>query len=140
MGENLTAVIRERFGFPENDARLYAPLSLAFVGDAVYSLMIRTKLLCEKELTVNHLHKHTADMVKAEAQKELMLTMLPKLTAEEESIYKRGKNAKCYSVAKSASVKDYHIATGFEALIGYLYLKGEMSRIMELVFAESEEQ
>ncbi len=135
MGEDLTAKIREQFGFREMDAKQYSPLSLAFVGDAVYSLLIRTKLLCEQELTVNHLHKHAADIVKAEAQKEIMLAMLPKLTEEEMAVYKRGRNAKSYSVAKNASVTDYRVATGFEALIGFLYLNGRMDRIFELVFS-----
>ena len=135
MGEDLTSVICEQFGYPRKDAKQYAPLSLAFVGDAVYSLFIRTKLLCEKELTVNHLHKHAADIVKAEAQKEVMLKMLPKLTDEEMTVYKRGRNAKSYSVAKNASVTDYRVATGFEALLGYLYLNGRTDRIFELVFS-----
>lgn len=136
MGENLTSLIRECFGYEAVDAKQYSPLSLAFVGDAVYSLLIRTKLLCERELTVNHLHKHAADEVKAEAQKNLMTAMLPKLTGEELTVFKRGRNANSHSVAKHASVTDYRIATGFEALIGYLYLNGRMDRVMELVFAK----
>lgn len=134
MGEDLTTRIRERFGYREMDAKQYSPLVLAFVGDAVYSLLVRTKLLCEQELTVNHLHKHAADIVKAEAQKDLMLRMLPKLSEEETGIYKRGRNAKSYSVAKNANVTDYRVATGFEALLGYLYLNNRMDRIFELVF------
>jgi len=136
MGEDLTSVIRERFGYETVDAKQYAPLALAFVGDAVYSLLIRTRLLCEKERTVNHLHKHAADEVKAEAQKELMTAMLPKLTEEEMTVFKRGRNANSHSVAKHASVTDYRIATGFEALIGFLYLEGRTDRIMELVFGQ----
>ena len=134
MGEDLTSIIRERFGYETVDAKQYAPLALAFVGDAVYSLLIRTKLLCERELTVNHLHKHAADEVKAEAQKELMTRILPLLTEEETTVYKRGRNAKSYTVAKHASVTDYRIATGFEALLGYLYLNGQTERILELLF------
>ena len=136
MGEDLTSIIRERFGYETVDAKQYAPLALAFVGDAVYSLLIRTRLLCEKERTVNHLHKHAADEVKAEAQKELMTAMLPKLTEEEMTVFKRGRNANSHSVAKHASVTDYRIATGFEALIGFLYLEGRTDRIMELVFGQ----
>lgn len=134
MGEDLTSLIRERFGYAKTDAKQYSPLALAFVGDAVYSLLIRTKLLCERELTVNHLHKHAADEVKAEAQKELMNRILPRLGEEELSVYKRGRNANSHSVAKHASVTDYRIATGFEALLGYLYLNGQTGRIMELLF------
>lgn len=136
MGEDLTSIIRERFGYETVDAKQYAPLALAFVGDAVYSLLIRTKLLCERELTVNHLHKHAADEVKAEAQKELMTRILPLLTEEETTVYKRGRNANSHTVAKHASVTDYRIATGFEALIGFLYLEGRTDRIMELVFGQ----
>lgn len=138
MGEDLTRLIRERFSYPELDAKQYSPLALAFVGDAVYSLLVRTKCLCEKECTVNHLHKHAADTVKAEAQKELMLAMLPRLTAEEEAVFKRGRNANPHSVAKNASVTDYRVATGFEALLGYLYLNGRTERILNLVFPEEE--
>ncbi|MBO7649207.1 MAG: ribonuclease III [Lachnospiraceae bacterium] len=134
MGEDLTSVIRERFGYETVDAKQYAPLALAFVGDAVYSLLIRTKLLCEQERTVNHLHKHAADEVKAEAQKELMTRILPLLTEEETTVYKRGRNANSHTVAKHASVTDYRIATGFEALLGYLYLNGQTERILELLF------
>ena len=134
MGEDLTSIIRERFGYETVDAKQYAPLALAFVGDAVYSLLIRTKLLCEQERTVNHLHKHAADEVKAEAQKELMTRILPLLTEEETTVYKRGRNANSHTVAKHASVTDYRIATGFEALLGYLYLNGQTERILELLF------
>ena len=139
MGEDLTSLIRERFGYENTDAKQYSPLALAFVGDAVYSLLIRTKLLCERELTVNHLHKHAADEVKAEAQKEMMTRILPLLTEEETAVFKRGRNAKSYTVAKHASVTDYRIATGFEALMGFLYLEGRTDRIMELVFGEGKE-
>ena len=134
MGEDLTSIIRERFGYETVDAKQYAPLALAFVGDAVYSLLIRTRLLCEQERTVNHLHKHAADEVKAEAQKELMTRILPLLTEEETTVYKRGRNANSHTVAKHASVTDYRIATGFEALLGYLYLNGQTERILELLF------
>ena len=134
MGEDLTSIIRERFGYETVDAKQYAPLALAFVGDAVYSLLIRTRLLCEQERTVNHLHKHAADEVKAEAQKELMTRILPLLTEEETTVYKRGRNANSHSVAKHASVTDYRIATGFEALLGYLYLNGQTERILDLLF------
>ena len=139
MGEDLTSLIRERFGYAETDPKQYSPLALAFVGDAVFSLLIRTKLLCERELTVNHLHKHAADFVKAEAQKNLMNAMLPKLTEEEMTVFKRGRNANSHSVAKHASVTDYRIATGFEALLGYLYLCGRTDRIMELAFPNEPE-
>ena len=136
MGEDLTRLIRERLGYEATDAKQYSPLALAFVGDAVYSLLIRTRLLCEQERTVNHLHKHAADEVKAEAQKELMTRILPLLTEEETTVYKRGRNANPHTVAKHASVTDYRIATGFEALIGFLYLEGRTDRIMELVFGQ----
>ena len=83
---------------------------------------------------MNHLHKHAADEVKAEAQKELMTRILPLLTEEEMTVYKRGRNANSHTVAKHASVTDYRIATGFEALLGYLYLNGQTERILELLF------
>ena len=86
-------------------------------------------------MQVNKLHKHASSLVKAEKQSEMIRTLEPQLTEEELHIYKRGRNAKSNTMAKNASVGDYRRATGFEAVIGYLYLKGEYSRMIDLIKA-----
>jgi len=108
-------------------------LVLAYVGDAVYEIMIRTKVVNGGNVQVNKLHKMSASLVKAETQAKMILSLQEELTEEEVSVYKRGRNAKSFSMAKNASMKDYRMATGFEALVGYLYLTERMDRLAELV-------
>lgn len=115
------------------EAGSYSPLVLAFVGDAVYDLAIRTMLVQRGNARPNALHRAKASMVKASAQSAMMELILPVLTDEEEAVYRRGRNAKSYTKAKNASVADYRRATGFEALIGYLYLCGRKERALELI-------
>lgn len=111
----------------------YSPLTLAFLGDAVYSLYVRDMIVSRGNVQVSKLHKRTADIVKAEAQSKAADAILPLLTDTEAQIYNRGHNAKTESHAKNASLKDYHKATGLEALFGFLYLKGDSDRIEELM-------
>ena len=126
---------RQLFDLKQPDARAYSPLTLAYLGDAVYELIVRTIIVEQTNAPVNKLHKRSSALVKAASQAELIRKLLPLLTSEEEAVYKRGRNAKSYSVAKNATMTDYRMATGFEALIGYLYLKREYERIVELVHA-----
>ena len=112
---------------------MYSPLVLAYVGDAVYEIMIRTKVVNGGNVQVNKLHKMSASLVKAETQAKMILALQEELTEEEIAVYKRGRNAKSFSMAKNASMKDYRMATGFEALVGYLYLTERMERLAELV-------
>jgi len=112
---------------------MYSPLVLAYVGDAVYEIMIRTKVVNGGSVQVNKLHKHSASLVKAETQAKMITALLEELTEEEIAVYKRGRNAKSYTMAKNASMKDYRMATGFEALIGFLYLAEQHERLAELV-------
>lgn len=84
--------------------------------------MIRTKVVNDGNVQVNKLHKHTAGLVKASAQMELLLAVWEELTEEEKTVCRRGRNAKSGSMAKKATMKEYRMATGFEALVGYLYL------------------
>lgn len=125
------------------DARTYSPLALAYMGDAVYEILIRTMIVSAANQQVNKYHKKSSNYVKAESQAKLIVKLEPYLTEEEEAVYKRGRNAKSYTTAKNASMIDYRMATGFEALVGYLYLKNDWSRLMELIeiglFGEEEQ-
>ena len=102
-------------------------------GDAIYEIVIRTIVMSAGNMSVNKYHKKSSSMVKASAQKEVFEKIEPFLTDEEMAVYKRGRNSKSGSVAKNASMMDYRKATGVEALVGYLYLAGDMDRIIELI-------
>ena len=115
------------------DAKTYSPLALAYMGDAVYEILIRTMIVGTANQQVNKYHKKASSYVKAEAQAKMIVKLEPYLTEEEEAVYKRGRNAKSYTTAKNASMIDYRMATGFEALVGYLYLKNEWNRLLQLV-------
>ncbi len=125
--------IKEKFECKEVDIKTYSPLTLAFIGDCVYDLIIRTVIVERGNKTPASLHKSKSLIVKAQAQAELIEALADELTDEETSVYRRGRNAKSYTTAKNASVADYRKATGLEALIGYLYLKNEEDRILELI-------
>lgn len=125
--------IREAFDLLEKDPKQYSPLALAYIGDGIYDLIIRTMVVEQGNARVNQLHKKVSGMVKASAQAELVHKIETLLTEEERGVYKRGRNAKSYTMAKNASVTDYRHATGFEALVGYLYLSHQFERILELV-------
>lgn len=112
---------------------LYAPLTLAYIGDSIYDLIMKSIVVNHGNKPVNQLHKETSSYVQAKTQSLMMRTMQEHLTEEERAIYKRGRNAKSVSPAKNQSVTDYRRATGFEALMGYLYLKKEWKRMLELV-------
>ena len=115
------------------EATQLSPITLAFIGDAVYTLYVREKLVFQKDEKGNELNKKTSAVVKATAQSEFVLKILPFLTAEESAIFRRGRNAKKTTQAKSASVMEYNNSTGFEALIGYLYVTGNLERINYLL-------
>ena len=127
------SVIDRFFGIEDKDIRSFSPLTLAYIGDAVYEIVIRTIIVEKGNAPVNKLHHKASSLVKAVAQKDAMGKILPLLTEEEEAVYKRGRNAKSYTSAKNASVIDYRIATGFEALMGFLYMMGRNERMLELV-------
>lgn len=109
-----------------------SPLTLAFIGDTVFDLLVREKLICEANRPANDLHNLAVQKVKASAQAGFVEKILPHLNENEVAVYKRGRNAKSGHLPKNASQSDYHMATGFEALIGYLYLSNEIERIKEL--------
>ena len=109
-----------------------SPLTLAFVGDTVFDLLTRSELVCEANRPVNALHNMASKKVCAAAQAESMKKILPILTEDETAVFKRGRNAHTGGIPKNASSADYHYATGLESLFGWLYLKGENERIIEL--------
>ncbi|BBF45193.1 ribonuclease III family protein [Lachnospiraceae bacterium KM106-2] len=115
------------------DVKTYSPLVLAYIGDCIYDLVIRTMILAKGNAPVNKIHKTVSSYVKANAQMKILHIIEDELTEEEMAVYKRGRNAKSFTSAKNATIVDYRTATGFEALLGYLYLKNRMDRIMELV-------
>lgn len=131
--EELPDRIREVFACGETDVRTYSPLTLAYIGDAVYELVIRTVLVEQANRPVNELHTRATQYVRAQVQAGLAEALLPLLSQEEQDIYRRGRNAKSYSAAKNASLTDYRKATGLEALVGYLYLQKRMDRVLELI-------
>ena len=108
-------------------------LALAHVGDGVYELLFRSKLCFEGYSHVSNLHKLTVSHVNAVAQAKAAEKIMPVLDADELAVYKRGRNAKSVSPAKNQSITDYRRATGFEALLGYLYLKKDWQRLLDLV-------
>ena len=113
----------------------YSPLTLAYLGDAVFELAVRSKLVSHANMQVNKLHKQAINYVSAEAQCAAAEKLLPSFTEKELKIFKRGRNAKPHSMAKNATVKEYLEATGLEAVIGYLYLNREYERLTELIKA-----
>lgn len=117
----------------EVNADSLSPLTLAFTGDAVFSLYIREMLVCDANRPVGELHKLSVQAVKASAQAKGMRRLLPLLSEKETEIFKRGRNAHTSHTPKNQSGCDYHYATGFESLIGYLYLKGESERLSLLL-------
>ncbi len=125
--------IKQTFECKEVDVRAYSPLTLAYIGDAVYDLIIRTVVVERANRAANELHKRTIKYVKAETQAQMIDALLPLLDEEEMAVYKRGRNAKSYTMAKNATMADYRKATGMEALLGYLYLQNRIDRVLELV-------
>lgn len=130
---SLLSQIKETFACKETDIRTYSPITLAFLGDCIYDLVIRTVLVERCNRDANSLHKIKSAVVKADAQAEMIEALLPELKEEEAGVYRRGRNAKTSHTAKNASVVAYRKATGFEALMGYLYLTEQTDRLLFLV-------
>ena len=115
-----------------DDLRNISAIGLAHMGDAVYEVLVRTWLCVHGTSTGKDLHRATVALVCAQTQAEKMQKILPALTGEEMSVYKRGRNANVHAMPRSATPAQYHSATGLECLMGYLYLKGEKNRAEEL--------
>ena len=139
MAEGLRE-LKELFELEDANIRTYSPLTLAYIGDGIYDLVIRTILVKKANCQVNRLHRKASTLVKAAAQSGMMEVIEPLLTEEERAVYKRGRNAHSATMAKHATMADYRRATGFEALMGYLYLKEDFSRMLELIRAGLEKE
>jgi len=125
--------MRRKFEMKEVNIDSYSPLTLAYIGDSVYDLIIKSLVINGGNKQVKKLHQETSQMVQASAQSEMMRAIQEILTEEEHAIYRRGRNAKSVSPARNQSLTDYRRATGFEALIGWLYLRNDWKRIIDLV-------
>ena len=138
MKKGIDSYLKEQFQIADVDIRTYSPLTLAYIGDGIYDLVIRSVVVARGNTRAGELHKRTSQIVKAYTQAQMMEALLPLLTEEEADIYRRGRNAKSPTMAKNATMSDYRKATGFEALMGWLYVKDEFERLVELVKAGAE--
>ena len=132
MENMINSYIKEQFEIADVDIRTYSPLTLAYIGDGIFDIVIRSVVVAKGNSRANDLHKRTSEIVKAHTQALMIEALEGELTEEEADIYRRGRNAKSGTMAKNASMSDYRKATGFEALMGYLYLKDDFERIVFL--------
>lgn len=128
----IDSYIKEQFGIKDVDIRTYSPLTLAYIGDGIFDIVIRSVVVGKGNTKASQLHKHTSSIVKAHTQAVMIEVLEPHLTKEEADIYRRGRNAKSPTMAKNATMADYRKATGLEALMGYLYLSDDFERVVEL--------
>ena len=128
----LTAIM-EQFQLSNVDCKTYSPLVLAYIGDCIFDLIIRTIVISKGNRQTHKLHKEASSLVKAASQADFIDILEDALTEEEKAVYKRGRNASPHTVPKNADLLDYKKATGFEAVLGYLYLQQNMQRAIELV-------
>jgi len=133
MNEEIFEKICRELPVRPGDINSYSPLALAFVGDAVYELYIRTLLLSRGNAPVHKLHMQSVAFVKAKAQSDIIHKLLEKLDPAEQDVVRRGRNAKSGTAPKNADVSDYRYATGFETLLGYLYIKQDFKRLLEVL-------
>ncbi|MBQ6887229.1 MAG: ribonuclease III [Lachnospiraceae bacterium] len=135
MEESLSLLkqLKKEFECGEVDIRTYSPLTLAYIGDSIYDLIIRTVVVERGNRAAANLHKKAIKFVNAATQAAMVEAIMEELSEEEQGVYRRGRNAKSYTTAKNASIGDYRKATGFEALLGYLYLQDNMDRVIEIV-------
>ena len=117
--DNLTSDIWDVLGLKSVSPRQLSPLVLAYIGDSIFDLVVKTKIVTAGNTQVNKMNRAASSIVKAESQSKMIGYLEDRLTEEEGSVYKRGRNAKSYTSAKNASISDYRRATGFEALMGY---------------------
>lgn len=129
MEENLKFL--EVKNYEESEVRELSPLALAYIGDACFEILVRSEILDVRK-NPNKLHRESIRFVRAKSQRELIEKVEDKLTEEEMKIFKRGRNAKSHTVPKNADPIDYRVATGLEALFGYLYLLKRYDRIREI--------
>ena len=130
MEMKIDSYIKEQFQIGDVDVRTYSPLALAYIGDGIFDLVIRTVIVGKGNTKASQLHFQTSHIVKAGSQAMMIEALEGDLTEEEADIYRRGRNAKSPTMAKNASMSDYRKATGFEALMGYLYLTDRFDRVV----------
>ena len=116
----------------ESQVRMMNPLVLAYIGDTVYDLLVRSYLIMTRDIKVNHLHHEAINFVSAGAQAHTLEDIYYKLSDEEKNIIRRGRNVKSATIPKNASIGEYRYATGFEALLGFLFLSGRQERLLEI--------
>jgi ribonuclease-3 family protein len=133
MINGLLESILDEFNIKQGDVAQYSPLVLAYIGDTVYELFIRTLVVSKGNLPVHKLHKQSVGFVKAKAQSDTVHRLMESLTPEEQEVVRRGRNAKSGTIPKNADVVEYKYATGFESLLGYLYLRKEHERLMQVL-------
>lgn len=131
--ENFFESTMREFDIRQKDISQISPLVLAYIGDSVYEVFIRTLVVCEGNASVNKLHRRSTGFVKAKAQSDIVHRIMEFLSSEEQDIVRRGRNAKSGTMPKNADVTEYKYATGFESLIGYLYLKKDFQRLVEVL-------
>lgn len=132
MEMKIDSYIKEQFHIGQVDVRTYSPLALAYIGDGIFDLVIRSVIVGKGNTKASQLHYQTSHIVKAQSQALMIEALEGDLTEEEADVYRRGRNAKSPTMAKNASMSDYRKATGFEALMGYLYLTDRFERVVEL--------
>ena len=133
MDESLN-YLKQKFDLETLDPDRLSPLMLAYVGDAIYEAVVRTILMKTGGMSTKNINKKAISLVSAKAQSAMIEVLEPELTEKEATVLKRGRNAHSATMAKNASVADYRRATGFEALMGYLYLKGDFKRMVDLIY------
>lgn len=125
--------LNQHMSLNEFKTNTYSPIALAYIGDSIYDLVIRTMVMNRGAKAVGKMHKEVSSYVNANAQAQIYYKIEPLLSEEEQAAFKRGRNAKSNSTPKNADLKTYKHATGFEAVLGYLYLSGNLARIFELI-------
>lgn len=132
--EEFFSALQGKVNFSDIEILQLSPLVLAYIGDSVFDVYIRT-LLIKKEgnVSVHKLHKQSVEYVKAKAQSDIIHRITDSLSQDELDIVKRGRNAKSGTIPKNADPIEYKYATGFEALIGYLYLKKDFNRLTDIL-------
>ena len=133
MNKPIQSLLQVTSGVISNKANTYSPLALAYIGDGVYEMFIRSYVLSKGNAPVNKMHKASRELVRASSQAKLYYLIEELLSEEEKAVLKRGRNAKSVSVPKNGDVTEYRHATGLEALIGYLYIEGKIDRIKEII-------
>lgn len=133
MNKPVQDLLKITSGELSHKANTYSPLALAYIGDGVYEIFVRTYVVNRGNMPVNKMHKASRELVRASSQAKIYFLIEDMLTEAEDAVLRRGRNAKSVSIPKNGNVNEYRHATGLEALIGYLYIEGKVDRIKELI-------